>query len=54
MTHTYSILTVSQAVYDEIKAKFLEAGYEHAFHDDPLGMLIDMRGVAIQAESEEK
>jgi hypothetical protein len=33
MTHTYAVLKVSQAVYDEIKAKFEAAGYEHAFYD---------------------
>lgn len=32
MTHTYALLEVSRAVYDEIAAKFREAGYGHAFH----------------------
>lgn len=46
MSHTYSVLEVSQAVYDEIRKKLEEAGYEHAFHDD----LIDMHGIAVKAE----
>jgi len=30
VTHTYAKLVVSTAVYDEIRAKLLAAGYEHA------------------------
>ncbi len=48
MTHTYAVLEVSQAVYDEIRAKLEAAGYDHAFHEDP--DVIDMHGIALQAE----
>ncbi|MDQ3562701.1 MAG: hypothetical protein M3436_00700 [Pseudomonadota bacterium] len=44
MTHTYAVLEVSQATYDEIKAKLIEAGYNHAFH----AHLIDMHGIALK------
>jgi len=44
MTHTYALLEVSPAVYDEIAAKLREAGYEQAFGDN--GEL-DMHGIAI-------
>ena len=47
-THTYAILRVSQAAYDEIKAKLEEASYDHAFHEDGL---IDMHGIALQVET---
>jgi hypothetical protein len=50
-THTYSILEVSQATYDEIKAKLEEVDYQHTFHeDDEHGLVIDMHGIAIAKE----
>jgi hypothetical protein len=50
MSHTYVILQVSPAAYDEIKAKLEETGYGHAFHEDTEGPLIDMHGIALQVE----
>ena len=50
MTYTYAILKVSQAVFDEIKTKLEVAEYDHAFHEDDEGLLIDMHGIALQAE----
>lgn len=44
MTHTYALLEVSAAAYDEIAAKLCEAGYSHAVNDDGE---IDMRGLAL-------
>jgi hypothetical protein len=44
-THTYAILEVSASAYTEIRKLFVDAGYDHAFHDDA----IDMRGIAIKA-----
>ena len=55
-THTYAVLDVSAAAYDEIAAKLREAGYEHAFLPERTeieglqserGALIDMHGIAI-------
>lgn len=46
-THTYAILEVSPAAYDEIRAKLEAAGYEHAFHDG----LVDMHGLALQRQT---
>lgn len=48
MTHTYAILKVSQAVYDEIKEKLEAADYHHAFHEDVDGPIIDLHGIAFQ------
>ena len=50
MTYTYAILKVSQAVFDEIKTKLEAAEYDHAFHEEDEGLLIDMHGIALQAE----
>jgi hypothetical protein len=54
VTHTYAVLRISKATYDEIKKKLEEAGYDHAFHDDGDGdVLIDMHGIALGDESKE-
>jgi hypothetical protein len=49
MTHTYAVLEVSQAVYDEIRARLVEAHYEHTFHrgDGEHPEVIDMHGIAL-------
>lgn len=47
MTHTYALLEISQAAYDEIRQKLREAGYQHAFGDDGE---IDMHGIAVIPE----
>jgi hypothetical protein len=49
-THTYAVLEVSQATYDEIAGKLAEAGYDHAFHVDDGRVLVDMHGIALAAE----
>lgn len=41
MTHTYALLDLSQAAYDEIASRLKIAGYDHAFVD------IDMHGIAV-------
>ena len=50
MSHTYAIVPVSQATFDEIKAKLLGAGYEDQLHEDPEGLILDMHGLALQVE----
>ena len=49
-THTFSILAVSKAAYEEIKGKLIEAGYEHAVMNEGEQEVIDMHGVAITPE----
>ena len=51
-THTYAILEVSPAAYQEIRAKLEAAGHEQAFHDEDDGEVIDMHGIALQEEEE--
>lgn len=49
-THTYAILKVSRASFDEIKAKLEAAGYQDQFieeNSEPLA--IDMHGIALQS-----
>lgn len=46
-THTYVILELSQAAFDEIKRKLEAAEYQHAFMP---GGEIDMHGIAVKAE----
>lgn len=51
MTYTYAELAISQAAYSEIRNKLEAAGYQHAFHQDRDGELIDMHGIAVRAEA---
>ena len=46
-THTYAKLAVPEHIYDYIRKRLQDAGYEHAFQ--PNGA-IDMHGVAIVSE----
>lgn len=53
-THTYAILEVTAATYQEIKQKLLTAGYDHQLHDkDTTGEVFDMHGLAIKEEAPE-
>ena len=55
MTRTYAMLELSEAAYEEIKAKLEQAGYQHAFKDNPnapASPTIDMHGIAIRPEVE--
>lgn len=54
MSHTYAVLEVSKATFDEVRQKLKEAGYEHAFHEDLFhDEVIDMHGIALQKEGSE-
>lgn len=48
MTHTYAVLEVSPGVYAEIRERLKAAGYQHAFHHDRDGEVIDMHGIALR------
>jgi len=50
MSYTSAILKISLAAYDEIRGLLEEAGYQQSFHDDEDGQLIDMHGIALQAD----
>ena len=50
-THTYAVLDVSPEAYGEIRDKLAAFGYQHAFHEDSAGPLIDMHGIAVQAST---
>lgn len=50
MTYTYAIMEVSPAVYEEIKRKLLEAGYDHAVEVDVDGETLDMHGIGLQKQ----
>lgn len=43
-THTYALLPVSAAAYDEIHKALTEAGYDHVFMEDGA---IDLHGLAL-------
>lgn len=50
-THTYAILEISYAAFEEIRASLAKAGYEHQFTKDDDGRLvIDMVGLALAPE----
>ncbi len=47
-THTFAVLELSAAAWEEIAAKLCAAGYDHAFVDDGC---IDMHGIGVKAEA---
>lgn len=51
-TYTYATMEVTQAVFDEVKARLVEADYKHALHDN--GNTLDMHGLALVAMPERK
>lgn len=46
-THTYVVLEVSDAAYEEIAKKLEEAGYSHVFHGEGEKCVMDMHDIAI-------
>lgn len=53
-THTYAILRVSAAAYQEIRRLLADAGYEDQFHEDSNhGEVIDMHGIALGEDQAE-
>lgn len=49
-THTFVILELSQAAYDEIAEKLRAAGYDYAFNKCEGKIVIDMNGIAVGVE----
>lgn len=49
-THTYAIMDISTAAYNEIAGKLRDAGYDHAFQQSEGRECIDMHGVGLRAE----
>lgn len=47
-THTFALLDVSSATFQEIRAKLEAADYDHAFDTHDGRPLIDMQGIALQ------
>lgn len=48
MTYTYVTMGVSQAVFNEVRRRLLDAGYTHAVEDGTL----DMHGIALVVQEE--
>jgi hypothetical protein len=49
-TYTYAILEISQAAFDEIKAKLEAADYRHAIiREEGCYPVLDMHGIALKA-----
>ena len=51
MTHTYAILDVPRAVYAAVRALLDAASYQHAFHADKDGEVINMHGIALRSKA---
>lgn len=51
MTHTYAVLEVPSAVYAAVRALLDAAAYQHAFHAEDDGEVIDMHGIALRAKA---
>lgn len=48
VTHTYALLQISQAAYNEIREKLQRNGYSTQFHRNADGTeVIDMHGLAV-------
>lgn len=56
MTYTYVLMDVSPTTYEEIKKKLLDAGYQHALHEDRHGdgVVLDMHGIALRLDKDAK
>ena len=52
MSHTYVLLGISRAAYEEIYALLDQAGYQQAFHERDGYIVIDMHGIAVRAKKE--
>lgn len=50
MTHTYAVLDVPRAVYAAVRALLSAADYQHAFHANNDGEVIDMHGIALRSK----
>jgi hypothetical protein len=51
-THTYAILELSKASFEEIKTKLENAGYQDQIHvnGEDGRIVVDMHGIAVAAE----
>ena len=49
MTYTCALLDVPRSVYAAVRALLERAEYQHAFHDDKDGEVIDMHGIALRS-----
>lgn len=54
MSHTYVILKVSKDFFEDLREKLEAAGYHQAFHETSKGLVIDMHGIALQAEKDKE
>jgi len=50
VTHTYAVLDVPRTVYAAVRALLDAASYQHAFHADKDGEVIDMHGIALRSK----
>lgn len=46
-THTFVVLELSPAAYNEIETKLKEASYDHCFVKQDERTVIDMHGIAV-------
>lgn len=51
MTYTYAVLDVPRAVYAAVRALLDAASYQHAFHAEQDGEVIDMHGIALRSKA---
>lgn len=53
-THTFVVMEVSDAAFDEIKTQLELASYQHAIHNDAQrGIVLDMHGIAVARKAKE-
>lgn len=49
-THTFAVLELSPAAFNEIKTKLEAAGYQHVFIKEDEELTIDMHGIGVKEE----
>ena len=52
-THTYVIMELTKASYEEIMSKMKDAGYDHVFNEHDGRQVIDMHGIAVSEVKDE-
>jgi hypothetical protein len=54
MTHTFAALDISAAAFEEIKQRLEAVSYQHTFIKTDGQDLIDMQGIALKRETDER
>jgi hypothetical protein len=54
VTYTYAVLDVPDSVYQDIRRRLVEAGYEHVFDKCDGREVMDMHGIALRSPKDKQ